>query len=222
MPDSISPLQRNYSLPNDFVTLAKRHQPDAIFVMLGYIWQGYDQLRQQDRFKVSNVDNHLEDEITDALHARIQDVMRQSDPYSPFAVVHQPLEGGLQKPGGRPPESDLGFRLRGGNVRSHFSVEAKVIRTDGAVSAYVKEVNENFLTYRYSTFSSQAAMLGYLLSGTDDKAFKAISAALGCKLRNCPAFPNREHRCSSHQRNPKAGSNMTNKFTCHHLILIFD
>jgi hypothetical protein len=220
--DRLSPIQGNYPIPEDFVILAKKLRPDAIHVMLDYVWRGYDRLRQVDSFSVAQEDAHLEDEITAALHARVQDVIHNLNPFSPFMVVHQPLEVGKQKHMGRPPQSDLGFRLVGGNVRSHFSIEAKLIRTDGAVSRYVKEISDNFLTGRYSTFSSEAAMLGYLLSGTACNAFSAIGSALKCKLTQPSFFPNREHRYSFHQRKVGAAPHLGTKFKCHHLLMLFD
>ena len=221
MADRNSPLQGNYPIPEDFVELAKRLQPDAIHVMLGYVWQGYDRLRKGDRFEVRKDDSHLEDEITAALHVRIQDVIHETDPYSPFAIMHQWLEGGQQKRKGRPPQSDLAFRLLDGNVRSHFTIEAKVVRSDGAVSRYVREIGDNFLTGRYSTFSSEAAMLGYLLSGTAERAFHAIGEALQCELAVCASFPDRDHRYSCHPRDLGTTSGIASEFRCHHLLMSF-
>lgn len=221
MADRGSSLEEKDHPREDFVILAKRLRPDAILVMLDYVWQAYDRLRQGGGFAITKNDWHLEDEITAALHARIQDIMRQADPFSPFAVVHQPLERGLQKQKGRPPQSDLGFRVLGGSVRSHFSIEAKVIRTDGGVSQYVKEIRENFLTGRYSTHSSEAAMIGYLLSGTAARAFHAIAEALQCALTECASFPDREHRCSCHPRDLGTTSGVAAEFHCHHLMMPF-
>ena len=221
MADRASPIQKNYPLPGDFVPLARRLKPNAIHVMLKYVWQGYDCLREDDCFMVTKGDAHIEDEITVALHARIQDIMQQSDPFSPFAVVHQPIEGEHQKHAGRSPQCDLGFRMLGGNVRSHFSIEAKVIYTDGAVSEYVNEIHSNFLPGRYSTFTSEAAMLGYLLSGKPTVAFSSIATLLNCSLHQCAAFSKREHRCSHHQRSLKKGRKVTSEFCCHHLMMSF-
>ena len=221
MADRGSPLQSNYPIPEDFVILAKRVQPDAIHVMLAYVWQGYDRLRQADCLKIRKNESCLEDEITFALHARIQDVMHEDDPFSPFAPLHQPLETEHKKDKGSAPRCDLGFRLIDGNVRSRFSIEAKIIMTDGAVSEYVREINDNLLTGRYSTFSSEAAMLGYLLSGTAAKAFCAIAKALQCKLTKCTAFLGRDHRCSSHRRNLANTSGVTGRFRCHHMLMRF-
>jgi hypothetical protein len=216
--DRTSPIQSNFPIPEDFVRLAVRIKPNAINIMLNFVWQGYDRLREGDRFTISKDDAHPEDTITLALHHRIQDVM---DPFSPFQIIHQPLESEQQKPTGRPPQSDLGFRLTGGNTRSHFTIEAKVIRTDGAVSEYVKEIRDNFLTGRYSTFSSEAAMLGYLLSGTAERAFDNIAAATSWKMTEAASFTDRDYRCSSHMRTFKNQATMPSSFLCHHLLLSF-
>lgn len=218
MADRMSPVQANFPIPEDFVILAKRVLPDAINVMLRHVWQGYDRLREGDSFDVSKNDAHLEDEITMALYARIQDVI---DPYFPFAVVHQWPEIEQQKDRGRSPQCDLAFRLRVGNVRSHFSIEAKVIRTDGAVSEYIREIKDNFLSGRYSTFSSEAAMLGYLISGTTETAFDAIAKAFKCVLTECAHFPDRDHRCSCHSRDLGNKSGIAAQFRCHHLLMHF-
>lgn len=206
-----TPIQRNYPVPEDFVVLAKKYKPDAINVILGYVWQGFDMLTK-DSFDVSKDDDNIENDITWAAYCKIQDISC----FSPFLVIHQPPETEKRKSSGQP-ASDLGFRLQGGNTRSHFSIEAKVMRTDGDVSKYVKEVNENFLTGRYSTFSSEAAMLGYLLQGEPQNSFKAISKSLNCQLDIHPAFQNRNHKISKHIRTISKKSD----FTCHHMVILF-
>ena len=100
-------------------------------------------------------------------------------------------------------------------------IEAKVIRTDGAVSEYANEIRDNFLTGRYSTFSSEAAMLGYLLSGTEKNAFDAIEKALDSVLNELEDFQDREHRYSSHTRNLRSGAGTSTDFRCHHLLMHF-
>ena len=62
-----------------------------------------------------------------------------------------------------------------------WPLEAQVLKTDGAVSEYIKEINDNFMTCRYAPFSSEGGMLGYLLSGNPDKAFTNIAKKLPCK-----------------------------------------
>lgn len=212
----LSPIQSNYPVPEDFIELAKRWSPDAIDVLLGYVWDGYDELKKE--FDVKREDKKIEDDITLSLFCRIQDT---KSPFSPFNVIHQPPEIEWQAEVGQSPKSDLGFRLRGGNVRSHFSIEAKVIRTDGAVSKYVSEITDNFLTRRYSTFSSEAAILGYLLSGSSKKTFAAISKSLKCSLQPYRPFPKKDHQYSDHDRAARGGSGVSEAFRCHHMIMLF-
>lgn len=212
MPSGKTPIQRNSPVPEDFVVLAKRYKPDAIDIILGYVWQGFDMLISE-CFDVSQEDDHIEDEITYAAYCKIQDISA----LSPFQVILHPPEREQKATKGSMPASDLGFRLRGGNVRSQFSIEAKVIRTDGDVSKYVREINENYLTGRYSTFSSEAAMLGYLLQGNPLKTFQAISKSLNCQLKTPTVFQDRNHRISGHVRPTTEKKN----FTCHHMIILF-
>ncbi len=178
MRSRLTPIQANCPVPEDFVRLAKRWHPDAIEILLGYVWQGFDKLAAEE-FDVSKTDENLEDDITYAAYCRIHDAL---PPSSPYQVVHQPPERERKKPSGQTPSSDLGFRLRGGNIRSHFTIEAKVIPTERAVSKYVNEIRDNLLTGRYSMFSSEAAMLGYLLSGSPSVTFEAISKSLQSSL----------------------------------------
>ena len=212
----LTTIQANYPVPEDFVSLAKCWRPDAIDVLLGYVWEGFDKLMDE-AFDVSKSDDNLEDDITYAAYCRIHDTM---PPSSPYQVVHQPREREHKQPSGQAPTSDLGFRLRGGNIRSHFTIESKVIPTERAVSKYVNEIKSNLLIGRYSMFSSEAAMLGYLLSGSPSITFEAISKSLQSSLHPYPAFKQRHHRYSDHKRQANStGSFMS--FRCHHLLILF-
>ncbi|MEN6424527.1 MAG: hypothetical protein ABFE13_04135 [Phycisphaerales bacterium] len=210
-----TPVQANCPIPEDFVALANRLRPMAVNELLRFIWEGFDRLAV-DMFDVTKGDENLEDDITYAAFCRIQDSM---PPYSPFSLIHQPRERERKKDRGQMPTSDLGFRVRGGNIRSHFSVEAKVIRTEGTVSRYVNEVKDNLLTGRYSTFSSEAVMLGYLLSGSPVATFGAIAASLDNEMKVHPGFASRNQRYSDHNRTVANASIV--RFRCHHLLILF-
>jgi hypothetical protein len=211
-----TPIQTNYPIPDDFVILAKQWRPDAIDILLGYVWEGFDRLLAE-AFDVNKNNENLEDDITYAAYCRIHDKM---PPSSPYQVVYQPPERERKKPKGQAPSSDLGFRLRGGNIRSHFTIEAKVIPTERAVSKYVNEIKNNLLIGRYSMFSSEAAMLGYVLSGSLSVAFEAISQSLQSLLYPYPAFKQRHHRYSDHKRRVNNTGILT-AFRCHHLLISF-
>lgn len=219
--DFNSSLRRNYPIPDDFVLLARQRRPDAVSLLLGYLWKGYDRLCQADEFLAQLGDSQLEDGITYALYCRVQDVLKESDPFLPFSISHQPIEIEGAKGKGRPPQCDLSFRMDGGNPRSQFSIEAKVIQTEGAVSQYIGEVTSNFLTGRYSRYSTEGVMLGYLLSGREANVFDAIGVSLGCKLEKHNSFCNRQHRYSRHLRELGGEFEGATKFCCHHLLLYF-
>lgn len=221
MTNWLSPLRTNYPIPEDFVATARKLRSDAIEIMLGFLWSGFDRLQDKDMFAVRASDPHLEDEVTQALFARTQDFMHEADPFTPFVIVHQWAEGEWQKDKGRAPQCDLAFRIFGGNVRSHFTIEAKVIATDGAVAPYVTEMTDNFLSGRYATFSSEAAMLGYLMSGSPLTAFDAISIRLEAPLHIYSPFGTRDHRYSDHERKSPDDASPLPHLRCHHILLSF-
>jgi hypothetical protein len=100
-----------------------------------------------------------------------------------------------------------------------WPLEAKVLRSDGAVAPYVKDIQNEFLTCRYAPFSSEGGMLGYLLSGTPSKVFSSIEAKVHCPLTHHLKFPERDHKISNHKRTVPAGKPYPAVFRCHHLLL---
>jgi hypothetical protein len=192
--------------------MARRWCPDAIEIMLGYVWQGFDRMHEE-HFDVNSNDENIEDDITALAWLRISDLM---DGMAPYRLMHKPPENEQRK--GPSPTPDLGFVWRA-NPRAVFPLEAKVLRTDGGVSAYIREITENFLTGRYASFSSEAAMLGYLLRGLPENVFRSISDTLGCQLSSHSSFLDRNHRCSDHLRGAEERGN--EHFRCHHMVVDF-
>ncbi len=62
-------------------------------------------------------------------------------------------------------------------------------------------------------------MLGYLLKGIPETAFKNIAVAVPCVLSDHPDFSGHNHKISDHQRNLPVGKTYPVKFRCHHLLL---
>jgi len=217
MPRRRSPLEANLPVPDDFVLLAKRWHNDAIDILLDFTWKGLDRLKAQGLIFDPQQEN-LEREITQLLEPEIREVMSGAEPYY---LQHGPFESETRQPApAQPPQYDLGFVLRA-NRRAIWPIEAKVLRTDGATSDYVKDVQTAFLTATYAPFSSEAAMLGYLLSGSPAKTLAQIATALACTLRPHPRFLDRDHRLSRHTRNIPSGMPYPADFTCHHMICLF-
>jgi hypothetical protein len=196
--------------PPDFLSLSSAWCKDQSEIMLGFVWRGYDQLRS-DKPSVNGQD--LERSITQLLAPRIDRTMSGDEP---FYVQHGPFEREtMQLPPAQPPQYDIAFVLRK-EERIMWPMEAKVLETSGAVSEYIKDIREQFLTCRYAPFTGEGAMLGYLLSGTTGDAFQNIARKTPCELE---AHPSRPQRLSRHTRNIPSGKANPSKLTCHHLML---
>src|SRR5205085_8445710 len=119
----------------------------------------------------------LERSITGSLELRIRGVMSG---YEPFVIQHGPYEReSMLLPPAQPPQYDLAFKLRA-QEWIMWPLEAKVLETDGAVNDYRNDLNNEFLTCRYAPFSSEGAMLGYLLTGTTENVFRNLEEKIPC------------------------------------------
>lgn len=216
MPRRQSPLEVNFPVPEDFVNLAKSWRIDAINILLDFIWRGLDRLKAQGLTFDPDQEN-LEREITQLLEPEIRDVMTGLEPYY---IQHGLFESQTRMPApAQPPQYDLGFVLRA-NRRAIWPIEAKVLKTDGTVAEYVKDVKESYLNATYAPFSSEAAMLGYLLRGSPTTALARIAEALACTLDPHPGFDERDHKISHHIRTIPLGEKYPIEFTCNHLICL--
>lgn len=215
-----APSELAFSDQYEFVELAKNWRPDAITVLLDLIWQGYD-LYQSDvlsKIDLSQVDDQLERDITQSLSIYIEQVKTG---FEPFFIRSEWFEMEMREPApARPKQYDLAFVWSNPtNVRIVWPIEAKVLRSDSSVTEYVNEITGNYLTCRYAPFSSEAGMLGYLLKGIPNAAFKNIGTAVKCSLFNHPDFSGRDHKISDHDRRVPTGKIYPAKFRCHHLLL---
>lgn len=186
-------------------------------VLLALVWKAYDRFCEETLAQVdcSKEDKDLERDVTQLFEPRIHEVMTG---YEPFRVQHGPYERESREfAPAQPPQYDIAFILRD-NERVMWPLEAKVLRTDKRVAEYVKEIQHNFLTCRYSPFSSEAAMLGYLLEGNCEVAFVNIAEKGTWKLIAHDLFSERDHRISDHEREIPEGKRYPKHFRCHHII----
>ena len=213
-----SALESNFPAPQDFVALASRWRADAIEILLGYIWQGLDRLKAHG-FRFDPDQENIERAITQLLAPEIRDAMTGAEPYY---LEHSPYEDETRlTANAQPPAYDLGFILRA-NRRAIWPIEAKVLKTDGGVAEYVEDIRESYLTFRYAPFSSEAAMLGYLLSGLPARALARIAERLETELERQASFPERDHGMTHHTREVPTGKSYPTDFTCHHLIFLIN
>jgi hypothetical protein len=202
----------------EFMSVAESFKVGCAGQILDFVWKAYDNVHETVLSKVRNdvALDDLERSITQYLEPEIH---RAMDDDLPFYVQHGTYEHESRLPSpAQPPAYDIAFVLYG-NRRIMWPVEAKVLRTDGEIADYVKDIQEQFLTGRYAPFSSSGAMIGYLLSGTPSRAFENISKKVPCTLVINPAFRERPHMMSDHVRNVPQGKNYPAKFRCHHLLL---
>ena len=205
-------------MPDDFAGLVRRWRGDAIEILFGYVWRGFDSLLSDPQLKFDEDAENIERGITQCVCQRIRDAM-QGKP--PFYLEHHPFEDESRATApAAPPAPDLAFVFRA-NPRATLPLEAKVLHTDGSVGDYVREIMANFLECRYAPFSSEGGMLGYLLKGVPSRALKNIAVSLDCELVSHPAFADRDHACSHHERMVADHPHAPPYFTCHHLIILF-
>ncbi len=159
----------------------------------------------------------LERSVTQLLEHRINDLMSGNEP---FYIQHEPKERADMKSRGQPSEYDMAFVLRA-DERIMWPLEAKVLEAPDKISDYIKAIEEKYIKCVYAPFSSEGAMLGYLLSGNPSDAFANIAARISCVLVDHPSFSLRPHKCSAHARAVPAGKSYPPTFHCHHLLLEF-
>lgn len=192
--------------------------PDASEILLGFLWgalPGF--LEVIGEVEITGDEEELERWLTQHLEPEIRDVM---DPYSPFRIQHAPREFETRL-GGRAqaPEYDLGFVLRE-EPRVIWPIEAKVIPRATQTAEYVKEILENFLTCRRAPFSSEAAMIAYLLKGKPEVFFGRVSERVPCAMERHPAFNSEPHRRSDHVREIPPGSSYQPQLHLNHLVFV--
>lgn len=213
-----TPAEAAFPWTAEFAALASVWSADASRILLGLVWEGYDRLRMEVLPKIDcrQDDRDLERNITQLLELYIR---RASDAEAPFCVQHNPYEEETAlPPPAQPPQYDLAFVIYD-NPRVMWPLEAKILRTDSAVATYVRDINHEFLTCRYSPFSEEGAMLGYLVHGVEDNAFIQIGKSLSRTLAPHSDFPDRPHRISDHLRQVPEGKAYPKRFRCHHLVL---
>lgn len=204
------------------LAIASKWSRDFSTNLLTSVWQGYDLLHKEVLLKIdlSQAKDDLERNITELLEPRIRKYLSGDEP---FYVQHGPYERETRKPApAQPGQYDIAFILNA-NERLMWPLEAKVLKSDTitGVIDYARDINEQFLTCRYAPFSSEGAMLGYLLSGDPDKAFSSIETKVPCKLTHHLQFLHRHHKISDHNRKIPRGKEKEYpcNFRCHHLIM---
>jgi hypothetical protein len=214
----LTPSESRWPNAPEFSRVANQWTNHAVALLLGYVWQGYDRLAEED---LSHIDwdsacEDIERGITQILELYIHESMAGSEP---FFVQHGPYEQETRlPPPAQPPQYDIAFVLRS-NKRVMWPLEAKVLHSEHELAAYLASIHDQYLTCRYAPFSSEAAMIGYFLGTRTDTFFDNVEKRLGCELSKYQWFPERPHRVSKHRRQVPKGKSYPRRFSCHHLLM---
>lgn len=200
--------------------IARIWPPAVVPELLKLIWEGYEQLRTTHLAAIDfhEADLQLERSFTVLLHDEIQRIIGARGGYASYVLCHERWEFETIDPASnRPPQYDLAFVWLA-NPLVLWPCEAKVMRTDASVAAYVADVNGAFLPCIYAPFSSSGAMLAILCGGRADRALINLAAALGVAFSKCAGFEQRSHCVSQHVRAVPAGKSYPSDFTCNHIV----
>jgi len=211
-------LDRRWPKTPIFQDIAKQWCADQSRMLLDLVWRGCDLLLHDDLREVpfSKHDEAKEESLNYLLALRIGQCMTGDEP---FSMIPQPPETTKRKRGkGKSPTPDHGF-VPYDFPRSVWPLEGKVLDHGRDLRAYLAEINGNFLTGRYATFSREGAMLGYLLHGDAIATLVEIGNRLKVQLNPHPHFHDRPHRVSVHRRKGNELRNRLSDFACNHLVL---
>lgn len=190
---------------------------DQSRLLLEFVWNAFDRLcdREFGHTPISAEDEAKEETLNFLMGLHIRRSMSGDEPFDIFFEV--PEQTKRKRGRGKSPQPDLAFILYE-HPPTVWPIEAKVLKHGRDVGAYIKEIRDNFLTGRYATFSSEGAMLGYLFGGDPSVTFECLVAKTGYSLRHHPAFVQRNHKVSEHERTDLPHSNSPRSFSCHHLL----
>jgi len=195
--------------------------PATVPQLLQLVWTAYDRLitKKLSRIDLETSDLQLERSVSEHLHNEIQLLLREKGGYASYLIAQEKFEyESLDPKSNRPPQYDIAF-VWCDDTTIIWPCEAKVLRREGDVAAYLADVREAFLFCVYAPFSSSGAMLGLLVTGKPHQALAHIENKLQTTLERFTGHARRPHRTSNHLRTIPVGKSYPTSFTLHHLIL---
>lgn len=137
----------------EFVSFLEQVTGEASVALLTMVWKGCDLLMGDlATIRLSEPFADLERDLTQQLEKRIRRVMTG---FEAFEIQHGPYERESRKPPpAQPPQYDPAFSLRT-NERVMWPIEAKVLVDAGGIGEYARDVQEEYLTCRYSPFQAK-------------------------------------------------------------------
>lgn len=195
---------------------------DVVDSMLSLVWEGYDRMKSKILSKVdfSQPLLQLERMLTDAHASEITLLWRANhNGFETFLPKHEAWEpSSIAGPSAMPPSYDIGFESVN-DPRLRWPVEAKVLMRPADVRRYLDDLKLKYLSGAGAPFSTQAALLGYLVEGHVIDTIAAIQSSLGVNLNPLHSLIQRNHRTSEHSRSVSGiHGGATHTFICHHMI----
>lgn len=172
--------------------------------VLDWVWRGFDTVRDKYLDSVdltSQTPEQLERNLTE-LHFLENSLLwaRENGGFSSVQPCHESPElESRSSASAKPPAYDLGF-VHIENRRWKWPIEAKVLSTAGAVSDYLKDVREKFISGVAAPFVGEGGMIGYLWKGSPSEVFARVANELGQPLLTVAGFETRQHHSSRHER----------------------
>lgn len=214
----------DHAFPNapEWNAIADAWSSDVVESMLSLVWEGYDRMKAKILSKVDFTQplHQLERMLTDAHATEITLLWKANhNGFETFLPKQEPWEpNSIKSPSAMPPSYDIGFE-NVNDPRLRWPVEAKLLARPTDVKRYLDDLKLKYVPGVGAPFSTQAALIGYLMDGKASDAVAAIQAALGVPLNAFPPFANRRHHTSEHQRSvPGIKSGKSHSFVCHHLV----
>jgi hypothetical protein len=214
----------DHAFPNspEWNAIANAWSDDVVESLLSLVWEGYDRMKAKILSKVdfSQPLHQLERTLTDAHATEIILLWKANrtgfESFLPKPEMWEPSS--IASPSAMPPSYDIGFE-NVNDPRLRWPVEAKVLARPADVNRYLNDLRLKYLAGIGAPFSTQAALLGYLMDGKVIDAIAAIQSALGVKLKIFAPFAQRKHHNSKHPRSvPGIQSGTVHTFVCHHMI----
>lgn len=196
--------------------------PGTVPHLLRLLWNAYDRLVANTlaRIDLESSMLQLERSACELLADEMQRLLHEQGGYASYHVATERFEYATLNPrkSNRPPQYDIAFVWRD-DATLLWPCEAKVMKREGDVAAYLADVRDAFLTCTYAPFSRSGAMLGLLVKGCPNQALSHIERKLQAQLDLVADHAQRPHRSSRHLRNVPPGKPYPHDFTLHHLIL---
>jgi len=213
--------QRRWPETPLFQEIAARWCADQSRLLLDLVWRACDSLYELDlrQLPLRMSDEAKEGDVESSSIGPASTMQKAATSHSPSVISHRSLL--VAKPVKAALLSRTSVFVWYNNPNCIWPLEGKIVTRETDCNAYVAEVENNFLTGRYATFSLEGAMLGYLLHGDPQKIARKYQPSSQCASEFLiPAFRSGPHKVSEHLRSGLPQRRDAERFHCHHLVLV--